>query len=196
MKRRVLLVDDDECVLEGLKRVLSREPWEIIVACGGEAALALLETQPVDVVVSDERMPGISGTELLMRVGARYPETVRIVLTGHGSLEIAIRAINEGEVYRFLTKPCSPLELAVAIRQGLAHQDLLRESRRLLHTFRRQSAHFNELEREWKGLTRVERDASGAILLSDVPTDLGSLLHELETELAAADARLVAQDEP
>lgn len=194
MAHNVLLVDDDANLLAALRRALRREPYRIFAAETPQAALALMAREPIDVVVSDEAMPGMSGTEFLAHVRARYPDTIRIVLTGHGSLEVAMRAINQGEVYRFFTKPANPVELAIAIRQALQQKDLLLESRRLLHTVRRQSAVMEELEREVKGITRVSRDATGAIVLSEVPTDLDKLLAEVQAELEAADERLRARE--
>jgi DNA-binding NtrC family response regulator len=79
----------------------------------------VVKARGVDVIVSDERMPGMSGSDLLAWVAENCPEVVRIVLTGHPTAETAIRAINEGTVYRFFTKPCRPAELAVAIRRAL-----------------------------------------------------------------------------
>jgi DNA-binding NtrC family response regulator len=190
MAHSVLLVDDDPDVLCGLERVLRREPYAIRVAEHPAAAFQILARHPTDVVVSDEAMPGMSGTAFLARVQHEYPDTVRLILTGQASLEVAVRAINEGHVYRFFTKPCNPVELSVAIRQALQHRALLVESRRLLDTFRRQSAVMEELEHEVRGLTRVERDASGAVVVRDAPTDLEALLDEVQEELRAADERL------
>jgi hypothetical protein len=112
------------------------------------------------------------------------------MITGETSLEVAVQAINEGQVYRFFTKPCNPIELATGIRQGLMHRALLLESRRLLHTVRRQSAAMEELEAAVRGITHVARDDSGAIVLSDVPRDLEALLAEVESELSVAEERL------
>jgi DNA-binding NtrC family response regulator len=186
----VLLVDDEPNLLQGLRRALRREPYEILVAEGAAAALRLLEARPVDVVVSDETMPGMSGTEFLGRVRSQYPDTIRIILTGHGTLKIAIRAINDGEVYRFLTKPCDPVDLALTIRQALQRRALLLETRQLLRTVRRQSVVIDELGRGANGLTEVARDQAGAILLDEVPTDLDALLNEVQAEIEAAESRL------
>lgn len=186
----VLLVDDEPNLLQGLRRALRREPYEILVAEGAAAALRLLDARPVDVVVSDEAMPGMSGTEFLGRVRSQYPDTIRIMLTGHGTLKVAIRAINDGEVYRFLTKPCDPVDLALTIRQALQRRTLLLETRQLLRTVRRQSVVIDELDRTAKGLTEVARDQAGAILLDEVPTDLDALLNEVQAEIEAAESRL------
>jgi two-component system probable response regulator PhcQ len=107
MPRRVLFVDDEPHVTESLKRALRKEPYEVLSANSADEALEVLARQPVDVVISDEKMPGMQGSEFLAVVCKQYPETIRIIMTGHGSIEAAIRAINEGEIYRFLTKPCN-----------------------------------------------------------------------------------------
>ena len=86
MRRTVLLVDDEKNVRSALRRALRHESCEILEAESAAEALRLLESRPVAVVVSDESMPGMSGTELLARVRAEYPETFRIILTGHASL--------------------------------------------------------------------------------------------------------------
>jgi DNA-binding NtrC family response regulator len=190
MDHTVLLVDDDIALLEALRRAFRREPYSIRVADGAAAAFQILAHQTVDVVVSDEKMPGLSGTDFLAKVRAELPDTIRIILTGSGNFEVALRAINEGSVYRFLQKPCNPMELALAIRQGLQQRTLLAESRRLLHTLRRQSAAMDSLDREARGITHVDRDEAGAIVLSDVPVDFDLLVQEAEAEIACAEARM------
>lgn len=192
----ILLVDDDPNVLAGLRRALKHEPYTVCIALDADAALGILRAKPVDVVISDEAMPGLSGIEFLARVQVEYPATIRMMLTGHVTAEVAIRAINEGEVYRFFTKPCNPIDLAITIRQGLQQKDLLAESRRLLEMVRRQSAAIEELDSEVTGLTYVARDRSGAVVVSDAPADLDALLREVQAELDAADRRLVARQPP
>ncbi len=118
-QHRVLLVDDDENLLRGLARALRFQPYHVYTARSGEEALHVLKSQPIDVIVADEKMPGLSGGDLLAWVAANCPEVVRIVLTGHPSAESAIRAINEADVFRFFTKPCDTVRLALAIRQAI-----------------------------------------------------------------------------
>lgn len=115
----VLFVDDEPRVLEGIRNVLAFEPFRVLTANSAAEALEVLATEPVSVVVSDERMPGMNGSELLSVVCRRYPTTVRIVLTGQASIESAIRAINSGQVYRFLTKPFSSDELVNTLTAAL-----------------------------------------------------------------------------
>lgn len=132
MQRTVLLVDDDENVLRALARALRHQPFCIYTAHTADEAIDALKAHPVDVVVSDECMPGMSGSRLLAWIAEHCPEVMRIVLTGHATAETAIRAINQGAVYHFLTKPCDPVQLAVVIRKALEHKQLLEENRRLL----------------------------------------------------------------
>ncbi|MCG8588064.1 MAG: EAL domain-containing protein, partial [Proteobacteria bacterium] len=103
-----------------LKLALRRQPYEILTANSGSAALGLLRKRPVDLVVSDERMPGMSGSELLTHVAREFPDTIRIILSGQASLESAIRAINDARIFRFLTKPCSPEDLTECLQAALA----------------------------------------------------------------------------
>lgn len=102
MPYKILLVDDEPHVTEALRRTLHTEPYEILSANSANEALQIPAREPVTVVISDERMPGMRGTEFLARVYRDYPETIRIMLTGHANLELAMRAINEGQIYRFL----------------------------------------------------------------------------------------------
>lgn len=176
----VLFVDDEPHVVAGLRDALRKQPFTILTATSGAEALQTLVDTHVDVVVSDEQMPQMTGAEFLGIVRRKYPYTVRIVLTGHASLDAAIRAINEGEVYRFLTKPCNPVDLAFTIRQGLQLRDLSRESSRLLSKVRHQKVLLRELEEQHPGISRVDVDERGAILLEDV--DIEALIRDLEQE--------------
>lgn len=115
----VLLVDDDPNLLRGLGRALRSQPFTLLTCRSAEEALAIVKARRIGVVVSDERMPGRSGTELLAWIAREAPEVVRIVLTGHTTPETTMRAINEGRVFRFFSKPCNPFDLALAIRDGL-----------------------------------------------------------------------------
>ena len=114
---RVLFVDDEPNVLDSIRRQL-RKSCEILTATSGVEALALLkDTGPVALVISDMRMPGMSGAELLAKIRDLYPDTVRMILSGQADLESTISAVNEGHVFRFLTKPCvSPQVLHGSMR--------------------------------------------------------------------------------
>ena len=123
---RILFVDDEQSVLQGLRRMLRsrRDQWDMTFATGGEEALAALEEQHVDVLVTDMRMPGIDGPTLLAEVARRYPQTVRIVLSGHSSKNTTIRSV--GLTHQYLSKPCDKDALERAILRALGLREALR----------------------------------------------------------------------
>jgi two-component system, probable response regulator PhcQ len=184
--RIVLFVDDEPALLAGVRNALRKEPYTVVTADCASDGLRVLHERRVDVVVSDERMPGVSGSDFLAFVRQRYRDTVRIMLTGQASLESAIQAINEGEIYRFLTKPCSPVLLAQTLRDALVFQDLAREAARLLAAVKRQRKLLLELERLHPGITEVERHGDGSLLL-DEPMNAAVLLQEMRAETKAGE---------
>jgi response regulator RpfG family c-di-GMP phosphodiesterase len=132
MADRILCVDDDPNILEGYKRQLRKE-FELDTAVGPEQGLRMVTEQgPFAVVVSDLQMPGMNGVEFLAQVRTHEPDTVRMLLTGNAELQAAIEAINQGQIFRFLTKPCTPEALANALKAGLAQHRLITAERELL----------------------------------------------------------------
>ena len=178
----ILLVDDEPQVTEALRRALRREPYEFITATSAAAAQEILGERHVDVVVSDEQMPGISGSEFLSWVRKHHPHAIRMILSGQATLQAAVRAINEGEVYRFFLKPCNPTDLMFTIQQAVTHRRLEEQSRRLLREFQRQQAVLAKLRDPASELLYVETDAQGAILIAedDDEADVSDLLTEIE----------------
>ena len=117
--RRVLFVDDNCRVTEGIRRALRDWPFEILTANSASEALRLMAEREIAVIVSDEQMPEMRGSELLAVVLERHPETVRLILTGKANLDTAIDAVNRAGVHRFLRKPVAPEELALCVSQAL-----------------------------------------------------------------------------
>jgi two-component system probable response regulator PhcQ len=185
MMGTILLVDDEPNVTAALRRALRSEPYEFLTAVSADEARRILACRPVDVVVSDEQMPGMPGSAFLAEVRVQYPSTIRIILSGHASLDAAVRAINEGEVYRYLLKPCNPTDLVVTIRQALDVKKLQEQSRRLLREYQRQAAVIAELERLTPGVTDLDTDEHGSILVdeADGECSLADILVEIEQEL-------------
>ncbi len=161
----ILLVDDDPGVPAGLARMLRREPWRILLAHSGAEALAILEREDVDVIVTDEQMPGIRGSELLAEVQRRKPEVLGMILSGQATLESAIRAINEGGIWRFFLKPANPEDLRFSIRQALEVRELVAENRRLAAELAERDRVLRQLEERHPGITELQEDEDGAILL-------------------------------
>jgi two-component system probable response regulator PhcQ len=181
--RKVLFVDDEPRLTEALKRALRKEPYEIRTAGCADEALDILARESVDVVVSDENMPKMSGSELLSIVRTRYPDTIRIVLTGNARLDVAIRAINEGEIYRFFTKPCNEVDLAVTIRQALQQKELMEHTKRLLKMVKHQSSLLQELERSHPGISEVRTTSGGAVIVDMPETDVETLIRLAEEQI-------------
>ena len=116
----VLFVDDEINILKAIQRLLRHEDMNVLCASGGSEALALLEQDPAQVVVTDQRMPDMCGVDLLSAVRERWPDVVRIMLTGYTEMDIAVEAINRGEIYRLITKPWQDDELRANIDRFLA----------------------------------------------------------------------------
>ncbi len=145
MSERILCVDDEASILAAYQRALHKT-YTVDVALGGEEALARIATDgPYAVVVADMHMPGMDGVQLLARVSTAAPLTVRMMLTGNSSVTTAIDAVNEGQIFRFLTKPCPAETLAKALEAGVAQYRLLTAERDLL-------------ERTLKGAVKVLTD--------------------------------------
>ncbi|HSS96269.1 MAG TPA: HD domain-containing phosphohydrolase [Terriglobales bacterium] len=137
MPEKILFVDDESAILQGYTR-LFRNEFEIDTSVTGKGALIAIETNgPYAVVVSDMQMPEMSGVEVLRKVKEIAPDSIRIILTGHADLSAAIAAVNDGSVFRFLTKPCSKEILGKTLSAGLIQYRLVRAERELLeHTLK------------------------------------------------------------
>ena len=125
----LLLVDDDEYILASLRRLLRRENYRILTATNTQEALTLLAEHRVGVIIVDQRMPGMSGTELLARIRTMHPDTVRMVLSGYTAVDSLTEAINRGEIYRFLTKPWQETELIETVRESFRHYRSITEAK-------------------------------------------------------------------
>jgi DNA-binding NtrC family response regulator len=178
----ILLVDDEPNSVDALQRALRREPFEFLVATSGAAAQQVIERQHVDVVISDEQMQGISGTQLLSIVRREHPHIIRMMLSGNANLSSALKAINEGEVYRFFLKPCNTIDLISTLHQSLSHRLLEDTSRLLLRQYSKQSAALARLERDSPGITKLDLDDHGGVMVdeSDYEKDVTDLLAAME----------------
>jgi EAL domain-containing protein (putative c-di-GMP-specific phosphodiesterase class I)/FixJ family two-component response regulator len=130
-ERTLLLVDDEENILAALKRLLRRDGYRIVTASSAEQGLLRLAEQEVDVIVSDQRMPGMTGVEFLHRAKDLYPNTLRLVLSGYTELQSIIDAVNEGAIYKFLTKPWDDERLRGHVAEAFRQKELADDNRRL-----------------------------------------------------------------
>lgn len=168
----ILLVDDEPNVLTALSRILRQ--YHITTATSGEEALALAKEQKFDLVISDYRMPGVDGIEFLILFKHIQPDAIRMMLTGHADLQGVQQAINEAQVFRFINKPWSNVEILNAIESGLAHQRILMENKALAEQVRMQQALLDKkdamlkaLEAEEPGITKVDWAADGSIIINE-----------------------------
>lgn len=169
----ILVVDDEENVFKSLSRCLRKEGYQLTHAASPADAFELLAQHEYAIVISDHLMPGMTGLQFLTLVRSRYPNTVRIMLTGHADIQTAIDAINRGHIFRFLSKPWDDLELKAALYFALEYRKESLENRRLLSMIRNDSVLAAQLEANHPGITSVKREKNGAILLDSEsePTD-------------------------
>jgi len=124
--RTLLIVDDEQNVLSSLKRLVHNDSVRVLATNSALDGLELMAMNPVQVVLSDQRMPGMNGTEFLERVSKLYPDTIRIILSGYTDLETVVNAINRGVIYKFLTKPWDGPQLLAQIRSAFEYYELRR----------------------------------------------------------------------
>src|SRR5215468_4121838 len=168
----LLLVDDEPAILAALRRTLRGRGYRIFVADDPMQALRLLDRERIDLVVSDLDMPTMSGLDLIGRVRVAFPHVVRILLTGRGTLDAALRAINDGEVHRFLTKPWDEEELRTTIATAFDRLEELRRAQVADRTSARRRMMLADLEREHPGIAYVEKSQDGVYALEDRRIDL------------------------
>lgn len=171
MNNSILIVDDDPNVISAIKRSLMEEPYTFFTANSGIEGLNILKDHRIKLVISDEKMPGMTGTEFLSAVKNLFPETVRIMLTGHASIQAAMKAVNNGEIYRFFSKPWDDIVLNLSIRSAIEKYNLEEENRRLLKTVKRQASELRQLEKKHPGITSMEKDSEGHFVLPETSED-------------------------
>jgi len=164
--RTILVVDDEEHVREALSKLLDREGYTVITADGPTEALEILRQQPIKLVISDQNMPDMSGIEFFRLIRERHPQVCRIMLTGDPERDTIIRAVNEGEVYRFLPKPWNNTMLRVTVYFAFEAIQLEEENRRLLSALRRQLHFVRSLERDFPYLAALARQEEAELLLA------------------------------
>ncbi|MBV5338338.1 MAG: response regulator [Deltaproteobacteria bacterium] len=169
MINTILLVDDEPNVLSSLWRCLRNEQqYEIITALSGEEALEVMRSRSINVVISDQSMARIQGIEFLMLAKKYCPNTVRILLTGNTNLDLAVEAVNQGEVYRFLTKPWDDIELRAVVISALEKSNSQQPAINSNIEMRQQSVELDRLERVHPGISRLSKDAEGNLILPDI----------------------------
>jgi len=172
----LLLVDDEVNVLKSLMRLLHAHNYRLLMAASGTEALTLMAREPVDLVISDMRMPHMDGAELLAKIRQQWPETMRLLLTGHADMTQTVAAINQGEIYRYIAKPWHDDELLLIVAQALEQQKLKRENARLQQLTAEQNAALREAN-----TTLEQKVAQRTAELSQLVSFLEMTQQELKT---------------
>ncbi|WLQ15753.1 response regulator [Hahella aquimaris] len=172
------IIDDEENVLRAMQRILRKKPWKVLTFSDPYEAIDALKKEPVDLVISDYRMPEINGVELLNALKEVRPEALRILLSGQADIDGVTSAINDAEIYRFISKPWSDEDLLMTLENALEHNALVRENRRLLDLVRKQEGalkkqleELQRLEAATPGITQVSWNEDGSIDLVDEDFD-------------------------
>ncbi|GAA0845296.1 hypothetical protein GCM10009113_18250 [Marinobacter szutsaonensis] len=171
---KIQLVDDERNILSALRRLLKPEGWEVHTYDNVEEALGSLLEHEYAVIISDYRMPTADGVTYLQFAKQRQPDAIRLVLSAYGDRDSMIKAINQAEVHRYLSKPWEDHEVVSAIRSAIDLYQLKKENQRLRQENDRQKDMLRareeellRLEAENPGITRVQRDADGSVLIGD-----------------------------
>jgi len=143
----ILIVDDEANILQALKRVFRREPYRVLTASSGAEGVEILQKEHVDLIISDQRMPEMDGTQFLARAKELYPETIRIILSGYTDVNSITEAINVGNVYKFILKPWEDEALRTTIRESLDIARLQRENKALTETIKKQNEELKYLNK-------------------------------------------------
>ena len=126
-KSNIIIVDDAKGILSSFQRELRKEPYNVFYAKSGEEALEILSENPCKLIISDVKMPRMDGFELLTKVQELYPDVIRVILSGHSDVKLILKLVNQGGIYRYLTKPCAIEDLKTTIIQCIELFDLRKE---------------------------------------------------------------------
>lgn len=183
--RTLLLVDDEENILSSLRRLLRRDGYTIVTASSGDEGLRRLAEHEIDVILSDQRMPGMTGVEFLHRAKALYPQTIRMVLSGYTELQSIIDAVNEGAIYKFLTKPWDDARLRGHVAEAFRQKELGDENQRLARQVETANADLASLNARLEQLLSQQRQH--ADMLEASAGSMRQLVEELPAAVAAVD---------
>lgn len=166
--KKVLFIDDDENILKSIKRACIDEPYTVVTSAYPFEALDLLHydtERSIKVVVFDHKMPEMLGADLCAKIRKEYPHIVTVMLTGQADIEAIKKAINEGEIFRFITKPFSVNELKNILLAAFEYQEKLEHLRNKETPSVCKEEILKELEKKYPGISNVKRDTDGSIII-------------------------------
>lgn len=176
-RHTVLCVDDDKNILRSLIRLLRKENYRLLTASCGEEGLKVLEKNEVHMVISDQRMPNMSGTEFLAALKEKYPDVLRIILSGYTEVDSITESINKGHIYKFLLKPWNDENLKLEIKQALEQYDLIQANKKLHEKVVRQN---NALKQINQNLEKLVLERTKTLEIQNQALELSrAILEEL-----------------
>jgi len=185
-KHTVLLVDDEEGILNSLRRLLRKEGYQLLTASSGAQGLRILEENDVHLVISDQRMPQMSGTEFFAKVKERYPDAIRIILTGYTDVDSITESINRGHIYKFFLKPWNDQSLKLEINQALDQYDLIQSNKRLHEKVMEQN---EELKKTNENLETLVKERTMELEIQNQALELSrAILEDLALPIIGASA--------
>lgn len=194
--RKILFVDDEQEVLNSLKRALRAEPYEALFVKSGHEALDLMKKESIHVIVTDLAMPEMDGLALLKQVEQKYPDIIRLVLSGRGDRDYILDAINRGNVYRYILKPWDNTELKLTVRQAVDVFNLQQESRDLFKKIEEYNRLLEKRVEERTGqLMAIERQAEVGKYASQIVHNLNNPLQAMLSGVELAHSML-SEDNP
>jgi response regulator RpfG family c-di-GMP phosphodiesterase len=174
-RHTVLCVDDEKNILGSLKRLLRKEDYRILTASSGEEGLKVLEENDVQMVISDQRMPEMSGTEFLAALKTKYPDVIRIILSGYTDVDSITESINRGHIYKFLLKPWNDQNLKLEIKQALEQYDLIQANKKLDEKVMKQN---NELKEINENLEKLVQERTKTLEIQNQALELSRAILE------------------
>ena len=166
-KHTILVVDEEELFVDNIQRILSEENYNVITASSGQKGLDILKKQQISMVISEYKLPLMNGLEFLEKVRIIYPDILTFMVTDHADIELAIKAINEAGVYKFLLKSWDDIDFKNTIKKTLESFQVIKERDVLIRKVTTHEATLKDLEKRYPGITKVERDEDGYILPHD-----------------------------
>lgn len=179
----LLIIDDEEEILKALRRQFRRY-YTVYIASSAEEAYEIMTRVPVHVIISDQRMPGMTGSEFFKRVKTEYPDAIRLLLTGYSDIRAVIEAINDGNIYRYITKPWDAVELETIVREAFERYELIVQNRRLVEELKQANAMLEARVRE-RTAELAEANERLRALNEQKDRFMGIAAHDLRTPLAA-----------
>jgi signal transduction histidine kinase len=178
---QLLIIDDEEEILKALKRQF-RDEYDVFVARNADDGYRIMTETPIQVIISDQRMPGMNGSDFFSRVKTQFPDAVRLLLTGYADIQTVIDAINDGNIFRYVIKPWNPAELTTVVREAFTRYNLVVQNRHLLEEL--QNAN-KSLEARVIERTEALEDANNRLrnLVEQRDRFIGMAAHDLRTPI-------------